>query len=264
MNYGRGKKRLAHALQRILPGPAYRAARWSFLYLQYALDFYRFRRMMHGTAGRFGRIRWAERQPCLEDRTPTTGFDAHYVYHVAWAARVVAKIHPDEHVDIGSSLGFSTVISAFVPVRFYDYRAAKLVLSNLTCRTADLTRLPFPDDSVRSLSCMHVLEHIGLGRYGEPLDPDGDIRAFGELLRVLAPGGDLLIVVPVGRSRIFFNAHRIFGFEQVMGLCAPLHLVEFSLLPDDSQETGLLHMPAPALVKQQKYGCGCFWFRKSI
>jgi hypothetical protein len=54
---------------------------------------------MHGTAGRFGRIRWVERHPCLEDRTATTGFDAHYIYHVAWAARVVAKIHLDEHVD---------------------------------------------------------------------------------------------------------------------------------------------------------------------
>lgn len=262
MNDGSRKKRLAHTLQRILPGPVYYGVRWTYSYALYVYDFYRFRRMMFETTKRFRRIRWGERYPCLYDRTSFTGYDAHYIYHVAWAARVIAKIDPDEHIDIASHLGFSTVVSAFVPVRFYDYRPAKLVLSNLTCGTADLAKLPFPDDSVRSLSCMHVLEHIGLGRYGEPLDPDGDMKAFGELLRVLAPGGHLLIVVPVGKCRIAFNAHRIFEFEQVVELCAGLHLVEFSLLPDDGQETGLLQMPASAIVNRQTYGCGCFWFSK--
>jgi hypothetical protein len=61
---------------------------------------------------------------------------------------------------------------------------------------------------------MHVIEHIGLGRYGEALDPDGDLKAIRELVRVLAAGGNLLVVVPVGRPRIQFNAHRIYDYVE--------------------------------------------------
>ena len=56
------------------------------------------------------------------------------------------------------------MVSAFIPVEFYDYRPAELSLSGLEFKHADLTHLPFADNSVESLSCMHVIEHIGLGR----------------------------------------------------------------------------------------------------
>ncbi len=49
-------------------------------------------------------------------------------------------------------------------------------------------------------SCMHTIEHIGLGRYGDPLDAVGDQTALSELQRVVAPGGSLLIVVPVATA----------------------------------------------------------------
>src|SRR5690242_15240392 len=111
-------------------------------------------------------IRWRDRYPCLYDNTPSTPFDRHYLYHTAWAARIVARTKPALHIDISSSLNFSTVVSAFVPVKFYDYRPAKLELSDFSSDRADLTALPFADQSVSSLSCMHVIEHIGLGRYG--------------------------------------------------------------------------------------------------
>ena len=198
-------------------------------------------------------------QPSLKDRTTGTGFDQHYIYHPAWAARIVAEIGPDFHVDISSSLTFCTLVSAFVPVRFYDYRPAELNLSDLESLPSDLMALPFADNSIRSLSCMHVVEHVGLGRYGDPLDPDGDLKAVAELRRVLAPGGDLLFVVPTGRSRLMFNTHRIYSHAQVLGLFPGLELVEFSLVPDAG---GLIRQAAPELADRQEYGCGCFWFRK--
>ena len=52
---------------------------------------------------------------------------------------------------------------------------------------------------------MHVIEHIGLGRYGDEMDPDGDLKAIDELKRVLSRKGDLLFVVPVGKPKIMYN-----------------------------------------------------------
>jgi hypothetical protein len=160
------------------------------------------------TSGRLV-VRWEDRYPCLNDNTKVTGFNRHYVYHPAWAARILKQLNPQEHVDIGSSLFFISVISAFVRIRFYDYRPAELYLDNLECGSADLTKLPFKDKTIDSLSCMHVVEHIGLGRYGDALDSEGDVKAMRELQRVLKPNGNLLFVVPVGVPRVMFNAHRI-------------------------------------------------------
>lgn len=223
-------------------------------------DLIRFSRMTGSAASRFD-LPLLSLQPSLRDRTASTDFDRHYIYHPAWAARVVAEIKPDLHVDISSSLVFCSMLSATVPVAFFDYRPADLKLSNLQSQSADLMALPFADGSISSLSCMHVVEHVGLGRYGDPLDPDGDLKAVTELNRVLAPGGDLLFVVPVGRPRVMFNSHRIYSYEQVLMLFPELTLVEFSLVPDDGT---LLRQAEPGLVKQQEYGCGCFWFKRKI
>lgn len=206
------------------------------------------------------RLTWRERYPCLSEKTGNTGFDAHYIYHTAWAARKISsEIKPRLHVDISSSLYFSTIVSAFFPVKFYDFRPADLTLSNLSTGSMDLNRLPFEDNSLKSLSCMHVVEHIGLGRYGDPLDPNGDIKAMGELGRVLAKKGHLLFVVPVGEPRIQFNAHRVYSYEMIVGHLKSLKLAEFSLIDDSGH---FIENADPSLVKLQKYGCGCFLFQK--
>lgn len=199
---------------------------------------------------------------CLFDKTTTTPFDPHYIYHPAWAARIVAQTKPEKHIDISSSLTFSTMLSAFVPVDFYDYRPAELNLDNLASKEGNLHALPFDDQSVASISCMHTIEHVGLGRYGDPIDPDGDIKAISEMKRVLAVGGNLLFVVPVGKPRIEYNAHRVYGYEQVLEYFEGLTLKEFALVPDDFRAHGLMRDADPALVAAQRYGCGCFWFSR--
>lgn len=230
---------------------------------QFIREFKAFQSMSLSTesAQRFG-LEWEDRWPCLEDRTATTGFDRHYIYHTAWAARVLAKTMPKVHTDISSTLYFACIVSAFVPVRFYDYRPADIELDGLVSAAADLTRLSFADGSIDSLSCMHVVEHVGLSRYGDQMDPDGDLKAMRELRRVLAPGGSLLFVVPVGEPRICFNAHRIYSFHQVRAEFSDFDLVDFALIPDTSEHGGLIHAAPKEFVDSQKYGCGCFWFRR--
>ena len=102
---------------------------------------------------------------------------------------MLSHVRPAKHVDISSRLYFVVIASAFVLVEAYDFRPPRLTLDNLHVGTANLTALPFDDGSVASLSCMHVVEHVGLGRYGDPLDPDGDLKAMAELKRVLATEG---------------------------------------------------------------------------
>lgn len=189
-------------------------------------------------------------------------YDRHYVLHTAWAARQVAALNPEEHVDVSSSLYFVAQMSAFMPVRFHDFRPPDLGLPGLSCGRADLMALPFEDGSLPSLSCMHVIEHVGLGRYGDALDPEGDRKAAAELSRVLAPGGVLLMVVPVGRPRVVFNAHRVYACGQVCELFGGLDLDGFALIPDDEKAGGLLPGADFALADAQGYGCGCFRFVK--
>jgi hypothetical protein len=239
-----------------------------YLFLKKCLGWLRFIRdywSYHAVLGGDRRfvLRWRDAQPCLVDWTEKTGFEPHYVYHPAWAVRKVKEISPEKHVDISSTLHFASMLSAYIPVDFYDYRPAAFFLPGLNCGSADLMKLPFADGSVESISCMHTIEHIGLGRYGDPINPSGDLRAAKELVRVTARGGNLLVVVPVGRSRLCFNAHRIYSHAQLLGMFEGVSLKEFALVPDDYLEKGLLYdEEAERVVDSQEWGCGCYWFVK--
>ena len=203
---------------------------------------------------------WENRYPCLNDATSNTGFDAHYLFHTAWAARILAKNKPKLHIDISSCLRFVSLVSAFIPIHFYDYRPAKLNLSGLESSRADLMNLPFSDESVKSISCMHVIEHIGLERYGDPFDPNGDLKAIAELKRVLAVNGHLLFVVPLGANAVIqYNAHRIYTYQQVLNYFSELKLANFSYINDAGT---YIENAQEQDTAGQVYGCGCFCFTK--
>lgn len=229
--------------------------------MQFVGEYLSFRRIASQAKQRF-LLHWSDRWVCLHDRTAETSFDRHYVFHPAWAARVLAKVRPSLHVDVGSSLHFVSIVSAFIPVNFYDLRPAELGLEGLQSGKGNLMSLPFAEGTIESLSCMHVIEHVGLGRYGDTMDYDGDLKAIAELKRVLAPGGNLLFVVPVGTSRIQYNAHRIYSYQSVLDLFQGYELREFALIPDHARDGGLLRGASAELSDRQTYGCGCFWFVK--
>ncbi len=205
------------------------------------------------------RPRVADSYPCLGDWTSTTPFDPHYFYQAAWLARQLAARRPARHVDVGSSAQTIAAVSAITEVLHIDYRPLKAELAGLRCMAGDILALPFDDASVPSLSCLHVIEHIGLGRYGDAIDPEGSRKAAGELARVLAPGGRLYLSVPVGRQRICFNAHRVFAPETMLDWFASLTLESFALVDDD----GRFHPAADrAAARGLEYGCGMFEFSR--
>lgn len=164
--------------------------------------------------------------PCLRDRTATTPLDPVYFYQDSWAAGRIFERSPGHHVDVGSSAKTIGILSQFVPVTMVDIRPIELRLPNLTFRQGSILNLPFPDNAVDSLSSLCVVEHIGLGRYGDDLDPMGSEKAIRELIRVLKPGGRLYFSVPVdSENRVYFNAHRAFRRDYVLSLFESCRLI---------------------------------------
>jgi SAM-dependent methyltransferase len=197
--------------------------------------------------------------PCIFDKTGDHPFDAQYFYQDSWATRRILATRPREHIDVASRVDFVGILSASVPVTFVDCRPLNVNLPNLKTIAGSILRLPFADSSVPSLSCLHVIEHIGLGRYGDPLDPEGTKKAAAELVRVLAPGGSLFVGAPVGRERVCFNAHRVHLPKTILAYFAPLKLVEFSCVVGE----GVFHEDVDPLTIDLGFAaCGLFWFRK--
>jgi hypothetical protein len=206
------------------------------------------------------KVAWGDLYPCLLDWTVNTPFDAHYFYQGAWLGRKLKAANATNHVDIASSVLTISVLSAFVDTVFVDYRPLKANLSGLQSIPGDILDLPFEGGSQSSLSCLHVIEHIGLGRYGDPLNPKGSIEAALELQRILAVGGNLYLALPIGRERICFNAHRVHSPNTVLGMFPELQLVDFSFVDDKGQ-----FYPEAGLESAQhlEYGCGLYHFQKS-
>jgi hypothetical protein len=206
------------------------------------------------------RLRLVDSHPCLFDRTATTPYDPHYFHQAAWATDRILRRAAAEHVDVGSEATFVGTLSASVSVAFVDIRPLPVDSPNLRSLKGDLLAgLPFEDGEVQSLSCLHVVEHVGLGRYGDALAADGTARACAELARVLGSAGDLFLSVPVGRPRVCFNAHRIHAPLQVLAYFAGLELREFSLV-DDSYR--FVVDADPRAAARLDYGCGLFWFSR--
>ncbi len=207
-----------------------------------------------------GRDDVVEVHPVLFQRGIASTFDAHYVYQSAWAIRRILARKPTEHVDISSNIPYVAALSAAVPVRFCEYRPPEIRLPGLTTEHVDIAKLPFADGSVASLSCLHVLEHVGLGRYGDPLDPEGLERACREIARVTAPGGFVFLSVPVGRARVCFNMHRVSAPDLLPSLFGPaFHLREFCVVTDDRR---YLEDVRPADFAAQDYACGLYWLER--
>ncbi len=223
-------------------------------YAHYLSDWQRYSRLP-----RAERLRLGDAIPQLHDRTRTHELDAHYFYVNGWAMRRIMTNSPSEHVDVGSEVIFANLLSAVMPVTFMDYRPLGAKLDGLSCIEGDILSMPFVNGCVESLSCLHVAEHIGLGRYGDPLNPRGTRIATRELSRVLAPAGNLFFAVPVGKERLCFNAHRIHDPATIRDYFADLELVEFSGVRDDGRFVERIDLSE---FRDSTYACGMFWFRK--
>lgn len=180
--------------------------------------------------------------PCLGDDTAETVIEPTYFYQDAWAFEKIVNHRPRHHVDVGSHHKFVALLSKVVPVTMVDIRPLSLPLPSIQFKKGSILELPFEDGSVDSLSSLCVVEHIGLGRYGDPLDPQGTEKAINELKRVLKPGGCLYLSVPVGdESLTAFNAGRIFSMDNLKQILSPLVIKDSAFIVGSSLSKTYCH-----------------------
>lgn len=204
-------------------------------------------------------LRWRDTFPKLADRLTYSPYDAHYFHQDIWAARRVFDFAPKRHIDVGSRVEYVGFLTALTNAVYVDIRPLSAEVEGLESVTGSVLDLPFADRSLESVSCLHVAEHIGLGRYGDPLDPSGTRKAAGELQRVLGAGGQLLFGLPVGRPRVCFNAHRIHDPREVPSMFGELDLLEFSGVDD----TGCFRRHRTlAELADASYACGLYRFTR--
>lgn len=156
--------------------------------------------------------------PCLHDWRGEAGEIRHeYFWQDLLVGQRIFQANPRTHVDVGSRIdGFVAHVASFREIEVLDIRPLRKAIPGVVFRQVDILNLP--DELCGycdSLSCLHALEHIGLGRYGDPLDPRGPEKAFNNLVRMLELGGTFYLSVPCGRESVEFNAHWVFSVETI-------------------------------------------------
>lgn len=205
--------------------------------------------------------------PLLLDKFDSAGSMGVYFYQDLYVARLIFRRKPSRHLDIGSRLdGFVSHLLVFMDVQVVDVRPMEGVegLVGITGDACDLNMISA--NSVESLSCLHALEHFGLGRYGDKVDPTAWEDALAEMQRVLAPGGALYVSVPVGRERVEFNAQRVFSVFTILDRLSELEFVSISFVDNagvKDRVSKIGQLSAQADIGYE--GCaGIFEFRKHV
>lgn len=223
-------------------------------YIKYLQDLKRYSKMDGAET-----IKRNDLVPYIYDKTTITSYDSHYFYQDIWAYQKIYNSPVKKHIDIGSRVIFVGLLTVIKEVEFIDIRPLKAKLNNFNSINGNILSIPYPNNSIKSLSCLHVAEHIGLGRYGDTLDPLGTYKATKELSRVLAPGGTLYFSLPIGKPRVCFNGHRIHSIKQIRHYFEDLELLELSGVDDSGNYIKNIDVN---LLDSCEYGCGFFLFTK--
>lgn len=212
-----------------------------------------------------GKFEWL---PCLTDRQEEGGSTrGEYFWQDLYIARRIYDANPKKHIDIGSRVdGFVAHVASFRQIEVFDIRPITAKIPGVMFRQADLTQL---DRGLvkccDSLSCLHALEHFGLGRYGDSLDPHGHIAGLRNMASLLLSGGIFYLSVPVGVARVQFNAHRVLDPFAIVKLAAEneLSLESFAFI---DQRDMLIESIDPEhdfrILSECNYALGIFVFRK--
>lgn len=217
-----------------------------------------------GAAFPFGKL-----YPCLEDAENESGVaSGHYFHQDLLVAGRVFTNNPVKHVDIGSRIdGFVAHVASFREIEVLDIRELSNTIPNIIFRRFDLIDSNFSlRDYCDSLSCLHALEHFGLGRYGDEINYEGHLIGWENIYKTLKKGGKLYFSVPIGPQRIEFNAHRVFSVKYLLDLIGNRYKVDsFSYVDDKGDLCSNVPLEKSRIDKNFScnYGCGIFELSKN-
>lgn len=206
--------------------------------------------------------------PILTDKDDQGGvMKGHYFHQDLFIARKIYEVNPEKHVDIGSRTdGFIAHVASYRHIELLDIRPIESSVKNISFRQANLMELPKDLlDYTDSISSLHALEHFGLGRYGDPIDYWGFLKAIQNITMMLKQGGTFYFSVPIGPQRIEFNAHRVFSIAYLMNLLNEHYeITSFSYVDDAGEfyEDIQLNNDLIAHDCHCNYGCGIFILNK--
>lgn len=206
-------------------------------------------------------------KPCLYDWNGQGGnAKSEYFLQDLVVARKIYVNSPKKHIDIGSRIdGFVANVASFREIEVFDIRETQSTIPGITFLQADLMQSHKSQKNYcDSVSCLHALEHFGLGRYGDPLDPDGYKKALVNLRELLTDQGNLYLSVPIGEERVEFNAHRIFNpitfvvYLEELGFS----LQELFIISDGSIKKINAHEEDIKMLSKKNYSLGLFILKK--
>jgi hypothetical protein len=230
---------------------------------EYISDFERFKRLSHPSNKDDFLI-----NPILGDKNEASAnLTYHYFYQDLWMAQQVFNDKPERLIDVGSRVdGFVAHIASFRSIDVLDIRDLTPKISNVTFRKADImgdiSDLKNTTDAVSSL---HVIEHLGLGRYGDPIDPNGHTKGLDNILQMLKKDGTFYFSVPFGNPRIEFNAHRVFSLSWLFNYLQENYSIQRFAIVDGSNNFTNNITISPELISSnanQRFGCALFVLRK--
>jgi SAM-dependent methyltransferase len=213
---------------------------------------------------RFGNI-----YPILTDKYQDGGtMSGHYFHQDLYVAGLIYRNNPKKHLDIGSRTdGFVAHVASFRNIEIIDIRNIKSKVKNINFKQADLMKLPTDMvDSYDSISSLHAIEHFGLGRYNDPIDYFGHLKAIDNITKILQKGGVFYFSVPIGPQRIEFNAHRVFSLEYLIKHLSKNYTIQtFSYIDDNGDFFEDVELNEITIKSNFNctYGCGIFVLTKN-
>jgi hypothetical protein len=221
-------------------------------------DYVKFRRQYRG------KIRL---MPCLNDRHQEGGVTkSEYFWQDLLIAQMIYQENPVKHVDIGSRIdGFVAHVASFREIEVFDVRPINQLIPGVTFKQADLMEaLAGKENYCDSISCLHALEHFGLGRYGDPVNPDGFRQGITNLSGILQNGGKFYLSVPIGTERVEFNAHRVFNPHTIINLAQQNDLIlqELAIITSNNYQKIAMTQSELDSLATREYALGIFIFKK--
>ena len=172
-----------------------------------------------------------------ENKMNAGSVEDHYFIQDLYVSQSIFSQQPENILDVGSRIdGFVSNVASFRKIDIVDIRPLSLKIKNINFKRLDITKnISKIYNQYTCVTSLHAIEHFGLGRYGDKIDPEGHLKGIKNIYKILKKSGILYLSFPFGPNRIEFNAHRVFSLSYIEPkLTEFFEIIEFSYIDDQN------------------------------